>query len=340
MLCYVRLTNDPCGAGDELKLIIQIPAYNEAAYLRATIADLPRDIPGVDRVEILVVDDGSSDGTADVATQAGADHVLRCPVHRGLAATFRTGLEQSLRLGADLIVNTDADNQYRGDDIGSLLEPILAGRAEIVVGDRGVGSLKLFSPFKRLLQRVGSRLVGRAAGMTVPDATSGFRAFSREAALRTLVLGTYSYTLETLIQAGADRRAVEFVPIRVNPPVRPSRLMRGMGDYVSRSAIASMRAYTMYKPLRVFTLAGGFLILLGAIPGIRFLYLFAIGQRVGHVQSLILSAILTIVGFQIIFIGLLADTVSFSRKILEDISYRVRRLETKADMQEGTEERS
>lgn len=313
------------------KLIIQIPAYNEREHLANTIAELPRRIDGIDRVEILVLDDGSEDGTAQVATDAGADHVVRYPVHRGLAATFRAGLEESLRRGADLIVNTDADNQYRADDIVLLVEPILAGRAEIVVGDRGVQDLQLFSPLKRFLQRLGSKAIGRAAGITIPDATSGFRAFTREAALRTLVLGTYSYTLETLIQIGVDRRAIEFVPVRVNAPVRPSRLMRGMRDYVQKSAVASMRAYTMYKPLRVFSLAGGFLILLGAIPGIRFLYLFSIGQRVGHVQSLILSAILTIVGFQLIFIGLLADTVSFNRKILEEIVYRVRKLETSTE---------
>jgi glycosyltransferase involved in cell wall biosynthesis len=322
------------------KLIIQIPAYNEAGQLAATIAELPREIAGVDRVAILVIDDGSEDETAQVAAEAGADYVVRYPLHRGLAATFRAGLEESLRRGADLIVNTDADNQYRADDIGLLLEPILAGRAEVVVGDRGVQDLELFSPLKRFLQRLGSKVIGRASGLVIPDATSGFRAFSREAALRTLVLGTYSYTLETLIQAGVDRRAIEFVPIRVNAPVRPSRLMRGIRDYMQKSAVASLRAYTMYKPLRVFMLAGGLLILLGSIPGIRFLYLFAIGQRVGHVQSLILAAILTIVGFQIIFIGLLADTVSFSRKILEEIVYRVRKLEMRAERPPEPEDHS
>jgi hypothetical protein len=237
------------------------------------------------------------------------------------------GLDESVKRGADIIVNTDADNQYHADDIATLVAPIVARRAEIVVGDRGVGNHPEFSPTKRKLQRLGSWVIGRAAGLRTPDATSGFRALSRDAALKTLVLSGYSYTLESLIQAGSRLAAVEFVPIRVNPQTRPSRLMRSIPEYIRKSTVTIVRAYTMYRPLRVFTAIGFVLIGLGIIPGVRFLYLYAIGERVGHVQSLILSAILIIIGVQTLFIGLLADLMSFNRKILEETVYRVRKLE-------------
>ena len=309
------------------KLIIQIPCKNEAPTLAETVRALPTSIPGVDRIEVLVIDDGSSDGTADVARAAGVHHVVRHTHNLGLAAAFRTGLDASLKAGADIIVNTDADNQYHATDIAKLVEPILAKRADLVVGDRGVGALAHFAWYKRLLQRLGSWVIGQAAHLETPDATSGFRALTRDMALRTLVLTSYSYTLETLIQAGFNRQAVEFVRIGVNPNTRPSRLMRGIPHYITNSSVSIVRAYTMYRPLRVFTAIGMVLIVAGVIPGLRFVWFVISGEPRGHVQSLILASILLIVGFQVLLIGLLADVLSFSRKIIEDTSYRVRRLE-------------
>jgi glycosyltransferase involved in cell wall biosynthesis len=310
-----------------MKVIIQIPCYNEAATLPATLACLPRSLPGVDQIEILIVDDGSQDATIEAARAGGVHHIVRFPRNLGLAAAFTAGVEESLRQGADIIVNTDADNQYDARDIPRLIEPLLARRADIVVGNRQVGQLQQFSPLKRRLQVLGSWVLGRASGLQTPDATSGFRALTSDAALRTFVLSGYSYTLETLIQAGASRMTVEYVPIRVNPKTRPSRLMRGIPQYIRRSTATILRAYTMYRPLRVFSALGAVLIILGAIPGFRFLYLYSIGQRVGHVQSLILAAILIIVGFQVMLIGLLADLLSCNRKLLEEVIYRVRRME-------------
>jgi glycosyltransferase involved in cell wall biosynthesis len=311
-----------------LKLIIQIPCFNEAETIPQTLGALPRQIPGVDRIEYLVVDDGSNDGTAEAAREAGAHHVVRLPRHAGLAAGFMAGLEASLKLGADVIVNTDADNQYHAADIQLLLEPILAGRADLVVGDRGVGTLQSFSPLKRSLQRLGSWVIGRASGVDTPDATSGFRAISRAAALRTLVLSEYSYTLETLIQAGARGMAVEYVPVRTNVQTRPSRLMRSIPDYLANSSVTILRAYTMYRPLRVFTALSALLVLGGLVGVVRFLYFYITGGGIaGHIQSLILAAVLLIVGFQVFLIGLVADLIGFNRKILEEMLYRLRRLE-------------
>jgi len=309
------------------KLIVQIPCFNEASTLPAALAALPRQIPGIDRIEILIIDDGSKDGTAEVARAAGVHHIVHFPRNLGLAAAFTAGLEESLRQGADIIVNTDADNQYEAKDIPSLIEPLLARRADIVVGNRQVASLPHFSPLKRRLQVFGSWVIGWASGLDTPDATSGFRAMTRDAALRTFVLSEYSYTLETLIQAGAGRMTVEYVPIGVNPQTRPSRLMRSIPDYIRKSTATILRAYTMYRPLRVFSVLGATLIVLGTIPGIRFLYLYSVGQRVGHIQSLILAAILIIVGFQVLLIAPLADLLSCNRKLLEEVIYRVRRLE-------------
>jgi hypothetical protein len=240
------------------------------------------------------------------------------------------GLDESVRQGADLIVNTDADNQYDAKDIPRLVAPLLAGRADIVVGDRQVGSLQNFSWIKRRLQVIGSWVIGRASGLHTPDATSGFRALTREAALRTFVISGYSYTLETLIQAGASRMSVEFVKISINPQTRPSRLMKSIREYIRKSTVTILRAYTMYQPLRVFTTLGVTLIFLGIIPGIRFVYLFMSGQA-GHIQSLILAAILIIVGFQVLMIGLLSDLLSLNRRMSEEALYRVRRLEYLAE---------
>ncbi len=310
-----------------MRVIIQIPCYNEEATLPLTVLDLPRRLPGVDQVEWLVIDDGSTDRTVQVARQLGVHHIKRHHRNMGLARAFLTGLEEALKADADIIVNTDADNQYLGQDIVQLVQPILEGRADIVVGDRGVGTVTHFSPLKRLLQRFGSRVVGLASGSSVPDATSGFRAFSREAALRTIVYGEYSYTLETLIQAGSRRMTVAYVPVRTNPQTRRSRLMRSLPHYLVNSTATILRAYTMYRPLRVFLSIGALLILLSLALGVRFLYYYLTGQGMGHVQSLILAAILSIVGFQVCLIGLIADLVGFNRKILEETLYRVRQLE-------------
>lgn len=315
-----------------MKLIIQIPCYNEANILPSTLALIPRQLGGFDQVEILVIDDGSTDGTPEVARTAGADHVVSMPHHSGLARAFAFGLDACLRLGADVIVNTDADNQYEAADIPFLLAPILAGQAELVVGDRGVATLKTFSPLKRKLQTIGSRIVSQAAHQKIPDATSGFRAMTREVALRTMVLSDYSYTLETLIQAGNLKFTVVSVPIRTNPPQRPSRLMRGITDYLRNSSITIMRSYAMYRPLRVFFAIGAVVFTLGFLLAARFLILFLVrGGNTGNIQSLILSAVLLIVGFQIFMIGLLADLIAFNRKILEEILYRIRKIDIDGD---------
>jgi glycosyltransferase involved in cell wall biosynthesis len=310
-----------------MKLIIQIPCHNEAQVISNTIKSLPTSLDGFDAVEYLVIDDGSVDGTATVAKDSGAHHLIRLPGHMGLAAAFTSGLDACLKHGADVIVNTDADNQYLAEDICLLLKPILEGRAQIVVGDRGVATSENFSLFKRMLQRSGSWVVARISGISIPDATSGFRALTREAALRTLVLNDYSYTLETLIQAGARRMPVEYVKIRTNPQTRPSRLIRSIPHYLANSGTTIIRSYTMYRPLTVFSMIGAIFILAGLAFGGRFLYYYLIGQGTGHLQSVVLAAILLIVGFQVWLIGLVADLIGFNRKILEDLLYRVRFLE-------------
>jgi glycosyltransferase involved in cell wall biosynthesis len=315
-----------------VKLIIQIPCYNEALTLPTTLKDLPSQFPGVDQVEYLVIDDGSEDDTAQVAAENGVHHVVRLNPHRGLAIGFTAGLEACLRQGADIIINTDADNQYHAEDMQRLIAPILSGQAEIVVGDRGVASLSTFSPSKRLLQRLGSWVVARASGLRTPDATSGFRAISREAALRTLVLSEYSYTLETLIQAGHRGMSVAYVPIRTNPHTRPSRLIRSVPQYLAYSGTTIVRAYAMYRPLRVFTGLALLIIGGGLFLAFRYLYFLSLGQGAGHIQSVIVSAVLLIVGFQTLLIGLLADLIGFNRVILEELLYRARRSDLVGDI--------
>jgi glycosyltransferase involved in cell wall biosynthesis len=313
--------------GLEMKLVIQIPCYNEAETLPITLRDLPRELPGIDEIEWLVIDDGSQDGTAAVASELGVHYIHRFPQHQGLARAFIAGFSLALQAGADIIVNTDADNQYDARDIACLVLPILERHADIVVGDRGVATLEHFSPTKRFLQRMGSRVVQLASGLRVPDATSGFRAFSRDAALRITVLSDYSYTLETLIQAGARCLGVTYVPVRTKPDVRQSRLIRSIPQYLAQSAITIIRAYAMYQPMRIFLMLGGLMILAGLVPAGRFLYDWLTDASTGHVQSLILAAVLLIVGFQVVLIGLLADLIGLNRKIQEEILYRVRKLE-------------
>lgn len=310
-----------------MKLVIQIPCLNEEAYLPSTLADLPRELEGIDEIVIVVIDDGSTDNTAAAARRLGVEHVVRAPVNQGLARAFSAGLDYALRLGADIVVNTDADGQYRGDQIGRLIAPILHHEADMVIGDRRPGSLAHFSPSKRLLQVIGSWVVRQLSGTRVPDATSGFRAFSREAALRLNVVSDFTYTLETIIQAGKKQLMVTHVPIEVNPETRPSRLFPGIPSYLLRSTATLVRIYALYEPLRVFTIIGLVLLSGGTVIGARFLYFYLADGGEGHVQSLILAAVLVLAGFQTVLIGLLADLIGSSRRMLEDTLLRVRRLE-------------
>ena len=308
-----------------MKLIIQIPCFNEAELLPKTLNQLPKSLDGFDSVEVLVIEDGSTDGTAEVARQNGADHILHLSRHFGLAQAFAKGLDACVRLGADVIVNTDADNQYLATDISKLVAPILSGEAELVIGDRGVDKVSHFPIHKRALQTLGSRVVSGAAGFNIPDATSGFRAMTRDVALETLVLSHYSYTLETLIQSGAKNVRVRFVPIETNPPERPSRLFRSIRNYLFNSVGTIIRSFTLYRALHIFTAISGIFLLIGFGIGARFLVFYFQGQGTGNVQSLILASIFLIVGFITFLIGLIADLVSFNRKILEEVLVRLRR---------------
>ena len=311
------------------KLIIQIPCLNEAATLPETLADLPRRVPGIDVIETLVIDDGSRDGTADVARAAGVDHVVRLRRNKGLAAAFAAGIDASLKQGADFIVNTDADNQYSAQDIPRLLQPLLDGQADIVIGDRNIAGLQDMSWRKRQLQRLGSWVVRQVSNTTVPDTTSGFRAYTREAALRMTIVSEFSYTLETIIQAGKKRMAIAHVEVATNARTRESRLFDSVFSYIKRSAATIVRIYAMYEPLKVFTYIGLAIFSVGFMIALRFVYLYATAFTGGgrYIQSLIFSAVLMIVGFQVILIGLLADVISANRKLLEDLVYRVRSLE-------------
>jgi glycosyltransferase involved in cell wall biosynthesis len=309
------------------KLIIQIPCLNEADTLPATIRDLPRSVPGIDRVELLVIDDGSTDGTVDVARALGVDHVVRFPRRKGLAAAFMAGIDAALKLGADYIVNTDGDNQYSGRDVSKLVAPLLAGEADICIGDRNIRALDDLKPTRKHLQRLGSWVVRQVSGTTVPDTTSGFRAYTREAALRMTIVSEFSYTLESIIQAGKKRMAIAHVPVTTNQQTRDSRLFDSVLFYLKNSAATIVRVYTMYEPLKVFTYIGLTVFGAGFLISARFLYYYMIGDGLGHLQSLILSAVLMIVGFQILLIGLLADVISGNRKLVEDLLYRLRSIE-------------
>ena len=310
-----------------MKVVIQVPCYNEAEYLPATLADLPRSLDAVDEIEIIVIDDGSSDDTTRVAREAGADHVIRAPVNQGLARAFSAGLDFALRRGADIVVNTDADNQYRGDNVAKLIGPILHHEADIVIGNRNPQRIAHFSYFKRLLQTFGSWVVRGLSQTDIPDVASGFRAFSREAALRMNVVSDFTYTLETIIQAGKKQLFITHVDIETNPQVRPSRLFSGTGNYLTRSVGTIVRIYALYEPLRVFSTIGGVLLLAGSAIGMRFVYYYMSTGGEGHVQSLILAAVLLIVGFITVLIGLLADLIGSSRRMIEDALLRIRRLE-------------
>jgi len=314
------------------KLVIQIPCFNEEEILPITLADLPREVPGFDTVEWLVIDDGSTDRTVEVALANGVDHIVRMKQNSGLAKVFMAGLDACLKQGADVIVNTDADNQYCADDIPALTAPVVGRRADIVVGARPIADIPHFSPIKKLLQRLGSWAVRVASKTDIPDAPSGFRAISREAALRLNVLSEYTYTLETIIQAGRAGMAIESVPVRVNGDLRPSRLVRSIPSYVRRSLITIARIFMTYKPLRFFMVPGLVFFGAGVLVGLRFVYFYVIGEGAGHIQSLILTAILLLVGVQLALFGLVAELIGNNRKMLEDIQWRMRKLEV-----EGTD---
>jgi glycosyltransferase involved in cell wall biosynthesis len=311
-----------------MKLIIQIPCWNEEEQLPETLGDLPRELEGFDRVEWLVIDDGSTDHTVEVAKRHGVDHIVRLTNNRGLAAGFQAGLDAALKLGADVIVNTDADNQYYGGDIEKLVAPILRGDADMVVGDRQVATTPHFSPLKKLLQRAGSAVVRRASETDVPDTTSGFRAYNREAAIQMQVVSKFTYTLETIIQAGKMLVAVDHVPIRTNPKTRESRLFPSIWSYVRRNALSIFRIYSLYEPLRVFATAAAILGVVSAVIWGRFAYFYVFeGEGAGHVQSLILGAVLFIAAVQLAALGVVGDILAGSRVLQQRVLERVRRVE-------------
>jgi len=313
-----------------MKLVIQIPCYNESASLPHTIAHLPREVAGCDVVEWLIIDDGSADNTAEVAQQLGVDRVVRHPVNRGLAAAFMTGLETAVASGADIIVNTDADNQYDARDIETLVQPIIERRAEMVIGARPILDTDHFSWLKKRLQRLGSAVVRAASNTDVADAPSGFRAFTREAAQRLNVFSSYTYTLETIIQAGHSNIRVLSVPIRTNPDLRPSRLVKSIGRYVWRSASTIVRIFATYKPLTFFWMIALFFLAVGGVSGGWYIAHKLAGHGAGHVQSAVLAAASVTVGLILFMLGFLADLSAVNRRLLERIDWRLRRLEDNA----------
>ena len=311
----------------DLKLIVQIPCLNEASSLGNVISRIPRSIGGISRIETLVIDDGSTDNTRDVAISSGADHLIRFTSPKGLAKAFITGIDASLKMGADIIVNIDGDGQYDPGDIPKLIYPITEGRAEMVIGDRGVNNLAHFPFVKKKLQRVGSWVVRKISNTDIPDVTSGFRAFSRQAALSLNVLSNFTYTLETLIQAGNENIALECVGVKANPVLRKSRLFKSLEEYIVKSITTIIRVYTMYRPLRVFASIAGIIFIIGAVFFFRFLYLRAVTPGIRPIQHLLVSVVITLLGFQVLLIGLIADLISANRKLIENTLKRVKSLE-------------
>lgn len=309
-----------------MKLIIQIPCYNEESTLPLVLQDFPTHIDGIDKIETLIIDDGSTDRTVEIAKLLGVNHIVRFPNNRGLAKGFMAGMDACLRLGADIIVNTDGDNQYYGGDIPSLVKPILEGRAEIVIGDRDTDHISHFSKIKKKLQKVGSGVVRRVSKSNVADTTSGFRAYSRDAAMKMNVVSEYTYTLETIIDAGNKKLAIENVKIRTNGKLRESRLFNSIWGYIKRSASTILRTYTAKKPLKVFLTIASVFLVLGLIPAVRFLIYFFQGDT-GHIQSLILASILIFIAVMMAVLGILADMVSANRKVTDEILYRLKKLE-------------
>ncbi|MBF0484405.1 MAG: glycosyltransferase family 2 protein [Candidatus Omnitrophica bacterium] len=310
-----------------MKLIIQIPCWNEEASLPGTIHDLPKHIDGVDQIEILVVDDGSTDRTVQVAKELGVHHVVHLTKHKGLAKAFYSGLDAALKSGADILVNTDADNQYKGSDISRLVKPIIEDKADIVIGNRDIEHIQQFSWLKKCLQRIGSRVVRHLAGSNIADATTGFRAYSREAALRLNIISNYTYTLESIIQAEHKDLAIANITITTNKVDRPSRLFKSMWEYIKRSTVTLIRIYAMFNPFRFFLTLGVGFGFIGFLIGCRFLYFYLMGGGSGKIQSLILAAILVIVGMQFFIMGLVSDLISANRRLIEDALYRVKKIE-------------
>lgn len=310
-----------------MKLIIQIPCYNEAETLKIALDALPRHIEGIDSIEYLIINDGSKDGTVEIAREWGVHYVVNFKQNKGLARGFMAGLDACCRNGADIIVNTDADNQYCADDIEKLVKPILDGEYDIVIGERPIDDTAHFSLVKKKLQHLGSWAVRKASATDIPDAPSGFRAYSREAALKINVINEYTYTLETIIQAGRDKIAMTSVPVRTNEELRKSRLFRSMGSYVRRSGGVIVRSFVMYKPLKFFIISGLMPFTIGALISMRFLFYYIKGLGGGHIQSLILAAVLMMLGWQTIVAGFQADIIAANRKLLQDVQYRIKKLE-------------
>ena len=310
-----------------MKLIIQIPCYNEAETLTIALDALPKHIDGIDEIEYLVINDGSSDNTEQIARDWGVHYIVHFKRNLGLARGFMAGLDLALRQGADIIVNTDADNQYNADDIEKIVRPIIEKKADIVIGERPIDETEEFSPLKKKLQHLGSWFVRLASRTDIPDAPSGFRAYSRHAAMRMNVNNEYTYTLETIVQAGRNKMAIMSVPIRTNPELRKSRLMKSMYGYIKKSVLTVFRSFLMYRPLQVFTVIAMFFLIAGIAIGIRFLVFYFTGDGNGHVQSLILAVMLIIIGVQTGLLGMQADVISANRKLLEDIQFRIKKLE-------------
>ena len=310
-----------------MKLIIQIPCYNEAETLPETLKHLPRFINGINTIETLVIDDGSTDNTSEVARANGVTHIVRLTKRKGLANVFHTGLDACLKRGADIIVNTDADGQYKGEDIPRLVQPILESRADIVIGNRDIEHIKQFSFIKKRLQRLGSWVVRHLASSNIEDATTGFRAYNKEAALRLNIISEYTYTLESIIQAEHKNLAIANITIQTNRVDRPSRLFKSIPEYIQRSIVTIIRVYAMFNPFRMFLSMGTFFLSIGILIGSRFLYYYLMGSGTGKIQSLMLASVLIIIGFQLLIIGLVSDLISANRRLIEDILLRVKKIE-------------
>ncbi len=312
-----------------MKLVIQIPCYNEEKSLPVTLSHLPREVKGFSKVEWLIINDGSNDKTIEIAKQYGVDRTISFKKNQGLAKAYMAGLEECIKLGADIIVNTDADGQYNAEDIPKLVKPILEGKADIVIGERPIREIKYFPLWKKFLQKLGSLFVRVVSKTDIPDVSSGFRAMSRDAAMRLNVFNDYTYTIETIIQAGRKKMAITSVPIRVNEELRPSRLFKNVFFYIKKSIVTIIRIFVIYKPFRFFMIIGGVLFTTGFLIGVRFLYFYFNHRGAGHVQSLILATILLVIGFQAILVAFLSDLLAANRKLMEDIQYQIRKEKNK-----------
>lgn len=312
-----------------MKLIIQIPCYNEEMMLPITLASLPKALEGIDKIEVMLIDDGSTDRSIEIAEKFGVEHIIKMNNHKGLARTFMAGLQQCVKLGADIIVNIDADNQYNAEDMEILIKPLLEKKADIVVGTRPIERIKHFSILKKILQKLGSYMIRLLSSTGVEDAPSGFRAFTREAATMINVFDNYTYTLETIIQSKSKGLIIASVPIRVNAPSRTSRLFKNLFEYVRKSSFTMLRMFIIYRPFRFFAIIGAFLFFLGLIIWIRFLFYYILGDGNGHIQSLLFAAVLMIIGFQTGLFGVFADLLAINRKLIEDVQVRIKKIENK-----------